>query len=192
MLNEIVFDIETQNTFDEVGGYFTDKLKLSVIGVYFFATDEYKAFEQADLPTLFPLFEKSTRLIGFNSIYFDLPVLNNYYMGDLRGLPQLDILKEVEKSIGFRLKLDSIAQATLGMGKSGHGLQAVQWWREGKVQAVKDYCLQDVKVTKEIYEFGLKNGYLLYDDRAGERQVIEVDFRAVATPPSAVNLTLGL
>ena len=191
MSNEVVLDIETQNTFDEVGGYFTDKLKVSLVGVYFYETDTYESFLEPDLPKLFARLERSGRIIGFNSIGFDMPVLNNYYTGDLLTLPQLDILREIEKGIGFRIKLDSIAQSTIGTKKSGHGLQAVQWWKEGNIDAIREYCLQDVKVTKEVYEFGLKNKFLLYDDRGGERRAIPIDF-GVKVPVGTVNLTLGL
>ncbi len=191
MSKEVVLDIETQNTFDEVGGYFTDKLKVSLVGVYFYETDTYESFLEPDLPKLFSRLEHASRIIGFNSIGFDMPVLNNYYTGDLLHLPQLDILREIEKGVGFRIKLDSIAQSTIGTKKSGHGLQAVQWWKEGNIEAIREYCLQDVKVTKDVYEFGLKNQFLLYDDRGGERRAIPIDFK-VKEPVGTVNLTLGL
>jgi DEAD/DEAH box helicase domain-containing protein len=188
--NEVVLDIETQNTFDEVGGYFTDKLKVSLVGVYFYETDTYESYLEPELPQLFSKLERSGRIIGYNSISFDMPVLNNYYAGDLLKLPQLDILRVIEKSVGFRLKLDSVAASTIGTKKSGHGLQAVQWWKEGKIDEIREYCLQDVKVTKEVYEYGLKNGCLLYDDRMGERHAIAVDFTP-SVPTTTVNLTLG-
>lgn len=191
MHNEVVLDIETQNTFDEVGGYFTNKLKVSLVGVYFYETDTYESFLEPELPKLFSRLERAGRIIGFNSLGFDMPVLNNYYGGDLLALAHLDILKEVERGIGFRLKLDSIAQSTLGTKKSGYGLQAVQWWKEGNIEAIREYCLQDVKVTREVYEYGLKNSCLLFDDRAGERKAIPVNFQA-KVPTATVNLTLGL
>ncbi len=191
MQNEVVLDIETQNSFDEVGGYFTDKLKVSLVGVYFYATDTYESFLEHELPQLFAKLERSGRIIGYNSISFDMPVLNNYYAGDLLHLPQLDILAEIQKALGYRIKLDAVAQSTIGIKKSGHGLQAVQWWKEGNVEAIREYCLQDVKVTKEVYEYGLQHGCLLFDDRKGERQAIPVEF-ATKLPVGSVNLTLGL
>jgi DEAD/DEAH box helicase domain-containing protein len=190
MANDIVLDIETQNTFEEVGGYFTDKLKVSLVGVYYYSTDTYESYLEPDLPQLFSKLETGGRIIGYNSIGFDMPVLNNYYAGDLLKLPQLDLLKEIEKSLGHRIKLDDVAAATIGTRKSGHGLQAVAWWKEGKIDEIREYCLQDVKVTKEVYEFGVKNGYVLFDDRSGERRLVPVNF----TPPPekpVVNLTMG-
>ena len=190
MTNEVVLDIETQNTFDEVGGYFTDKLKVSLVGVYYYETDTYESYLEHELPQLFSRLERSGRIIGYNSIGFDMPVLNNYYAGNLLNLPQLDILKVIEKNLGFRIKLDSVAQATIGTKKSAHGLQAVAWWKEGNIEAIREYCLQDVKVTKEVYEYGLQHGCILFDNRQGERQAVPVDFTA-KLPTTTVNLTLG-
>lgn len=190
MHHDVVLDIETQNTFDEVGGYFTDKLKVSLVGCYFYETDTYESFLEEDLPRLFARLEKSGRIIGYNTIGFDMPVLNNYYAGDLLTLPQLDILQRIERELGYRIKLDAVAKATLGTQKSAHGLQAVAWWKEGKIDEIREYCLQDVKVTKEIYEFGLKNSFVLFDTKRGERQAVSVDFLP-QHEKAAVNFTLG-
>ncbi len=190
MSNDVVLDIETQNTFDDVGGYFTDKLKVSLVGCYFYETDTYESFLEPDLPKLFARLEKSGRIIGYNTIGFDMPVLNNYYAGDLLTLPQLDILQKIERELGYRIKLDDVAKATLGTQKSAHGLQAVAWWKEGKIDEIREYCLQDVKVTKEVYEFGLKNNFILFDTKRGERQAVSVNFVPEAVQP-AVNFTLG-
>lgn len=192
MKGEVVLDIETKNTFQEVGGYFTDKLQVSVVVAYYYDTDTYESYLEKDLPQLFRKLEQASRIIGFNSKGFDMPVLNNYYPGDLLQLPQLDMLEEVQKALGHRLKLDTIAEATLGSSKSAHGLLAVQWWKEGKIQEIIDYCQQDVKVTKDVYEFGLERGYVLFDDRTGARQQADINFRTdTQNIPSTINLTLG-
>ncbi len=186
---EIVLDIETQNTFQEVGSYDHTKLLISVVGVYFYETDEYRCYEVEELKELWPRLEHADRIIGYNSIGFDMPVMNNYYAGDLLKLPQLDILAEIHKALGFRLKLDDVAAASVGHRKSGHGLQAVEWWRNGEKEKVKAYCLDDVKVTKDVYEYGLKYKALAYEDRLGQRKGIPVDF----TPKkivSTINLTM--
>lgn len=186
---EIVLDIETQNTFQEVGSYDHTKLLISVVGVYFYETDEYKCYEVEELKELWPRLERCDRIIGYNSIGFDMPVMNNYYAGDLLKLPQLDILAEIHKALGFRLKLDDVAAASVGHRKSGHGLQAVEWWRNGEKEKVKSYCLDDVKVTKEVYEYGLKYKALAYEDRLGVRKGIPVDFTAKKVA-STINLTM--
>lgn len=190
MSNEVVLDIETQNTFDEVGGYFTEKLKVSLVGVYYYETDTYESYLEHELPQLFSRLERSGRIIGYNSIGFDMPVLNNYYAGDLLNLPQLDLLAEIQKTLGYRIKLDAVAQATIGTKKGGNGLQAVAWWKEGNIEAIREYCLQDVKVTKEVYEYGLHNGCILFDDKMGARQAVTIDFNP-KLPTGTLNLTLG-
>ena len=190
---EVVLDIETQNTFQEVGAYDHAKLKISVIGVYFYETDEYLCYEEHELPQLWSRLERSGRIIGYNIKGFDFPVMNNYYAGDFMTFPSLDILEEINRALGFRLKLDDVAAASVGHRKSGHGLQAVEWWRNGEKEKVKAYCLDDVRVTKEVYEYGQKYGALAYEDRAGSRRGIPVDFVAKPAPaPTSINLTIPL
>ncbi len=191
MSNEVVLDIETKNTFQDVGGYFTDKLDVSVVVAYFYENDEYVSYLEEDLPKLFNRLEKNGRIIGYNSIGFDIPILNKYYMGDLFQIAQLDMLAKIHTSLGYRIKLDSVAEATIGAGKSAHGLMAVKWWKEGKIQEVIDYCRQDVKVTKEVYEFGRDNGFILFDDRTGERRQVDVDFSVEKDQNSGINLSMG-
>jgi len=191
MSREIVFDIETQNTFQEVGGYDTKKLLISVIGCYFYETDTYEAFEEHELPALWKRFEQADRLIGYNSKHFDLPIMNCYYSGDFLAFSNLDLLEEIQRAIGFRLKLDDVAAATVGARKSGHGLQAVEWWKQGEIQKIKDYCLQDVKITKDVYEYGLKYHALAYEDRLGGRKAIPVNFEKKESVKPKMNLTMG-
>lgn len=191
MTNEVVLDIETRNTFQDVGGYFPEKLDVSVVVAYFYAQQEYVAYEAEELSQLFQRLEQNGRIIGYNSIGFDIPVLNKYYVGDLFHIPQLDMLAKIHESLGYRIKLDDVASATIGTKKSAHGLQAVQWWKEGKIQEIKDYCQQDVLVTKEVYEFGAKNGYILFDDRMGERRQVDIDFSEIVEEKTRINLSMG-
>ncbi len=190
MKNPVVFDIETQNTFDDVGGYFPEKLDVSVVCAYFYGDDSWRSYKHDQMQELLKDLESADCLIGYNSVGFDVPVLNKYYPGDLLKIPQLDMLEQIRLSLGYRIKLDDVAAATLGTKKSAHGLQAVAWWKEGKVQEIIDYCMQDVKVTKEVLEFGQKNGYILFDDRMGERQMVKVDFD-FPEDKAALNLTMG-
>jgi len=183
---EVVLDIETQTA----AGPDFKQMKISVIGVYFYETDEYRCFEESEFGELWPRLEHADRIIGYNSRYFDVPIMDNYYPGDLNKFPQLDMLEEIKASLGFRLKLDDVAAATIGHRKSGHGLQAVEWWKEGKIQEIKDYCIQDVKVTKGVYEYGLKYNALAYEDRLGGRRAIPVDFVLKQEAPS-INLSMG-
>lgn len=193
-MNEIVFDIETQNTFADVNNDFK-KLKISVVSIYRYETDTYESFFEQELNKLWPLLERADRIIGFNSEHFDVPVMNNYYLGDLSKLPHLDIMKEVKKNVGIRIKLADIAEATLdNIQKSADGLMALRWWKEGRYEEVKKYCEQDVRVTKELYEFGKKNKQLFYKSLSGEVIPFRVDFEMPkvnqAAQSKSINLTL--
>jgi len=186
---DVVLDIETQNTFQEVGKYDPSLLKVSLLVTYDFATGEFRSFLENELHLLWPLLEHADRLIGYNIDGFDVPVLDTYYPGDLKKLPTLDIMTEIEKKIGFRVKLDDVAQATLGTGKSGNGLMAIEYFRRGEIDKLRDYCTQDVKVTRDVYLHGLEKGEVAYNDRLGRRVSVSVDFSHRETR-STVNLTM--
>lgn len=190
-IKKVVFDIETANIFSEVGSSDPVKLDISIVGVYDSVTHEYSAYGVEDFSKLWPILERADMLIGYNSDYFDIPLLNKYYPGDLTSIKSLDILVEIKNSIGRRLRLDTIAEATLGENKSGHGLEAVQWWREGKRDLVEKYCLDDVRITKEIYDYARKNKELKYKD-FGDEKIIKLntkDWEKIAEP-SALTHTL--
>ncbi len=192
MRNEIVLDIETQNTFQDVGAYNPALLSISLIGVYFYETDTYEAFYEQDLPKLWPRLERADRIIGYNLIGFDYPCMQRYYAGELAKLPTVDLLVEIEKRIGFRVKLDDVAHATLGVGKSGSGLMAVEYWRKGELDKLKDYCLQDVKVTKEVYEHVLDAQELSFFDRQRNKQTVAIPMELPQSAArQAINLSLG-
>jgi len=161
-MNKIVFDVETKNTFQEVGKNDPAALDISILVTYDYATGSYTRFTQEDFPKLWKLLENCDILIGYNSDYFDIPLLNKYYPGDLTKIRSLDILSEIKKSLGRRISLDSVAEGTLGKKKSGHGLEAVTWWKSGEIEKIMHYCEEDVRITKEVYEYALKNKSLKY------------------------------
>ncbi len=163
-MRKIVFDIETSNIFQDVASNDPVALDMSVCCIYDYETDKYSSYTKETLSDLWPILEKADLLIGFNSDHFDIPILNKYYSGDLTKIKSLDLLSEVKKSLGRRIKLDTIAEATLNKNKSGHGLEAVVWWRNGEKQKVIDYCIDDVRITKDVYEYALKNKLLKYKD----------------------------
>ncbi len=192
MRREVVLDIETRNTFQDVGAYNPSLLQVSLVGVYFYETDTFEAFLEEDLPKLWPRLERADRIIGYNLIGFDYPCLQSYYTGDMMKLPTLDLLAEIDKRLGFRIKLDDVAHATLGIGKSGHGLMAVEYWKKGEIEKLKEYCLQDVRITRDVYEYALKAQEILYNDRMGQPQRVLLP----VSPPvieerKAINLSLG-
>src|SRR3990167_2899839 len=172
MAEKLVLDLETQKEFDEVEGRKPELLLASVVGVYSYETNRYDAYLEADIKTkLAPRLKDAELVIGFNIRRFDMPVLQPYLSYPVATLPVLDIMEEVVKNLGHRLSLESIAQATLGKGKSGSGLDALKWFKEGRLDLITKYCLDDVKVTKEVYEYGKQHGRLFATSRFSEQKL---------------------
>jgi len=189
-MRKIVFDIETQNSFAE-GDNDMKKFKISVVSIYRYETDKFESFTEGELSRLWPILEKADRLIGYNSEHFDLPILMNYYLGDLTKIPHLDMLKVIKESLGIRLKLDDVAKATLDdVAKSADGMQAIRWYKEGKIDEIKKYCEQDVNVTKMVYEFGRDNRQLFYKTLTGDITPFAVNFFMPKNQTANINLTL--
>jgi DEAD/DEAH box helicase domain-containing protein len=176
MSGEIILDIETQNTFQEIGKHDHTQLKVSLLVIYDTSSGEFSTYLESELGKLWPVLERADRLIGYNLKGFDIPVLNNYYPGDLRRIQTLDIMEEIEKKVGFRVKLDDVAQTTLGVGKSGTGLMAIEYWRKGEIEKLKAYCEQDVRVTRDLYNYGLEKKEVAFVDRLGRKISVPVDF----------------
>lgn len=170
-MRKIVFDIETKNVFQDVGKNDPALLDLSLVAIHDSESDAYASYLEEELPKLWPILEQADMLIGFNSDHFDIPLLNKYYPGDLTRIKSIDLLKEIKNATGKRYKLDNIAEATLGERKSGNGLEAITWWKNGEIEKVKKYCIQDVKVTKGIYDFARKYGKLKYKDLGEVREI---------------------
>ncbi len=173
-MRKVFFDIETKNEFSSLARNDPTLLDISVICIYDTETETYSCFEQNQFSSLWPIIENSDVLIGFNSDHFDIPVLNKYYPGDLTQLKSLDILAEIKKSYGRRMKLDQIAEGTLGIKKSGNGLDAIKWWRNNEFDKVKNYCIDDVRITKEIYEYAMREGKLFFKE-SGKTNTIVLD-----------------
>ena len=190
-MKKVVFDIETSNIFQEVGSNNPADLNISVVGLYDYHTQEYKTFVQEEFSKMWPIFELADILITFNGDHFDIPLLNKYYVGDLTKIKSVDILREMQKSAGRRMKLDQIAEGTLNINKSGNGLEAIRWWRDGEIEKVKKYCLDDVKITKDIYEYALKNNKLIFKEGQNLNEV-KLDTSDWETLPenTAINFSL--
>lgn len=165
-MNQIVLDIETQNLFSDVGGKENlTKLSLSVAGVFSYANNSFLTFTESEIPQFEQMLQKTDLIIGFNINHFDLPILQKYLSVDLSKIPALDIMAEVVSAIGYRVSLDDLAGNTLGKRKSANGLMAVQYWREGRIDELKKYCLDDVRITRDLYEHGLKNNEIKFTAR---------------------------
>ncbi len=167
----IIFDLETQNIFHDVGSNDPTDLDISVGTFYDSKTDTYTTVDVNELQLIWPLLEQADALVGYNSNHFDIPLLNKYYPGDLTTIKSIDLLEEIKKSLGRRLRLDSVAEATVGAKKSATGLQAVRWWREGKIAEIKKYCEQDVRVTKKIFDYALEHGHVKFKDGSRKKEI---------------------
>lgn len=170
-MRKVVLDLETKNSFQEIGRRDPAALDLSLVGIYDSVTDSYKSFLENELPFLWPILERADLVIGFNIIHFDIPILDKYYHGNLRSLRTLDLMREVELVLGRRLGLDALAQATLGTSKSGHGMDAIRWWRSGEIEKIRRYCLDDVRITKKLYEYALTHRALMYESGSTKRPI---------------------
>lgn len=187
----IVLDLETKKTFREVGGNFPEKLGVSIVCLYDYGTDKFFSFFEKEFDKLFKILEKASLIIGFNSSKFDLPALSSYYVGNISSFPQLDLLEDVKNELGKRIALNELAGETLGVKKSGHGLMAIDFFHEGKLDELTKYCLDDVKITRDLYEFGKKNGKIFYKTAFGRRE-IKVKWSDSRGASSDINLTLPI
>jgi len=187
----VVLDLETKRSFREVPNADHRLLGVSVVGTYSYETDRFRAYREEEFDELFQLLERSSLIIGFNSREFDLPVLQPYYVGRVDTFPQLDLLEEIKNSLGKRIALNEFATETLGVKKSGHGLMAITYFNEGRWDELINYCLDDVRITRDLYEYGKKNGVLYYKGPFGRREV-RVNWNGREQNGTHLNLTLPM
>ncbi len=174
--DKLVIDIETKNTFEDVGGQ--DNLldlEMSFVGVYSYNQDKYFGFFEHEFEKLEPILKSTSLIIGFSSNRFDIPILNKYFDFNVKAIERLDILDEIEERLGHRVKLDFLAQTNLKIGKTADGLDAIKFYKEKRWDDLKNYCLNDVKITKELYDLGKKQGHLLVPTDHG-RSIAKVEF----------------
>lgn len=173
----LVVDIETKTLVDAVGGWKNFKqLEVSVACAYDSKTDKFYSYTEDKMGELVELC-KERLLIGYNLIGFDLPIMEKYGLPPVADLDVFDIMLDVHNVSGWRfVKLDKIATATLGVGKSADGLMAVEWWKEGKVDKIIEYCLQDVQVTRDVFLHGLNKGSIKIEKAEGEPAEFQVNW----------------
>jgi len=187
MRDIVYFDLETQRSFGDVGGYaHKEQMGVSVGVAYSTRTGEYHVFGESQMDELISMLQRADLVVGYNHIDFDYAVLQKYTILDLaEATLNLDMLNTVEEVLGHRLKLDAIASACLGTGKTADGLDALKWWQEYKKSNFKDiapmmkiaeYCCYDVKCTKEVHEYGMKHGYVRYNDKTGNISQFDVNW----------------
>jgi DEAD/DEAH box helicase domain-containing protein len=177
MKNIVYFDLETKKSAQEVGGWGNiHKLGLSIGVTYSTADEAYHIYTESQVDDLVREILRADLVVGFNHVGFDYRVLQEYTLMDLTLAPHLDLMVDIQKVIQKRISLDSIATATFGAEKTAEGLQAVQWYKEGKMYEIAEYCCYDVKITKLVHEFGMEHKAVFYKDRFGKLNKVAVDW----------------
>jgi DEAD/DEAH box helicase domain-containing protein len=175
MANIVYFDLETQRSAAEVGGWSKKReMKMSVGVTFSTAAGTYKIYDEEHVQDLIKELMRADLVIGFNILNFDYQVLEGYTPLDLAQTPTLDLMVDLEVVLGHRLSLDAIAKTTLNAPKIADGLQALKWWKEGRLMDIAEYCCFDVKITKEVHEYGKARGEVLYTDRLGQKKSVKV------------------
>ncbi|KPA11610.1 DEAD/DEAH box helicase [Candidatus Magnetomorum sp. HK-1] len=168
-----VLDIETQRSAKDVGGWhLANKMGISCAVLYNSATNSYETYLDNQIEKLIQVMSKMELIVGFNIKRFDYMVLSGYIKMDYQKFPTLDLLEHVHKRLGYRLSLDHLGEITLGTQKSADGLQALLWWKQGKIKEIIEYCKKDVQLTKNLYVYGRQKGYVLFRNKA--KQVVRL------------------
>ena len=177
MKNIVYFDLETQKSAEEVGGW--DKIRdmrMSVGVTYNTARSEYRIYQETAVDDLIHELRRADLIVGFNNIGFDYEVLHGYTVLDMTQLPTLDLMMELRKNVPHRLSLDAVAHATMGVEKTSEGLQAIRWFKEGRLYELAEYCCYDVKITRLVHEFGAQHRQLFYTNKFGARLTVPVSW----------------
>lgn len=173
--NIVYFDLETQKSADEVGGWNNiNRMGLSVGVTYSTGRGDYKIYGEKQVNDLLTELQRADLVVGFNVLRFDYEVLHGYTPFDLTQLPTLDMLVDLQSILNHRLSLDSIANATFGVEKTAEGLQAIEWFKQGKMLEIAEYCCYDVKITKLVHEYGVARRQLHYNNRFGKKLTVPV------------------
>ena len=178
-MNYVFFDLETQNLFDDVGGRDNvDKLKVACAVTFSTVKNDFTVYWEKDIPTLLAELKSATKVVGFNLLHFDYRVLQPYSSQvRLASIPTLDMLVDIQKNLGFRVSLDNLAGASLGAAKTADGVQSVEWFRNGELDKVAEYCKADVDITRRVFEFGRDNGFVYYRSKLGSKLKTAVTWR---------------
>lgn len=182
----LFLDIETQNDWTNGDSFKISDMKISYTGVIDGETGEEMDFWEDDTEKLFEVMKETDYVVHYNGFTFDMPVIANYVGEEVLALPQIDLMHAAYRTIGFRPKLDDLASATLGYGKIGKGSDAVKYWAAGDLESLRKYCIQDVKVTMDLYDFGVENGYIKYFDKQGFVKQVDIDWDLGKREPEVV------
>jgi DEAD/DEAH box helicase domain-containing protein len=175
MKNIVYFDLETQKSADEVGGWEKiSAMKMSVGVTYSTSRGDYKIYGEAQVDDLIRELQRADLVVGFNHLRFDYEVLHGYTALDMRQLPTLDMMLDLQEKLEHRLSLDAIATATFGVEKTAEGLQAIEWYRQGRLLQIAEYCCYDVKLTRLVHEYGVHHRQVHYLNRFGNKLTVPV------------------
>lgn len=175
--NVVYFDLETQKSADEVGGW--DKIRemrMSIGVTYSTARADYRIYGEKQVDDLLTELQRADLVVGFNNLRFDYEVLTYYTVYDLTQVPTLDLLIELQAKLQHRLSLDALAGATLGVEKTAEGMQAIHWFRQGRLLEIAEYCCYDVKITRLVHDYGKTNKQLFYTNRFGNKLCVPVSW----------------
>jgi DEAD/DEAH box helicase domain-containing protein len=174
----LFFDLETQRSAEEVGGWHNAHLmRVALAVVWDAAAQRFETFREGDVHALLARLAEAELVVGFNVLGFDYRVLRGYTDRELERLPTFDVLEGVRERIGFRLPLGHLAEENLGAAKGGDGLQSLQWWREGRIAEIEEYCRRDVALLRDLFARACEQGHLLFRTRDGERVRIPTPWR---------------
>lgn len=177
-MNIVYFDLESQKLFEDVGGRDASKLLLACGVTWSTERNDFAVYWENEAAALVAELKDADRVIGFNIVNFDYEVLKPYAPTvNFRSFRSTDMLQDIFRTLNFRLSLDSIAKATLGTAKTADGLQSVQWYRNGELDKVAEYCKADVDITRRVYEFGRENGFVYYYSRLGSKLKVAVNWK---------------
>jgi DEAD/DEAH box helicase domain-containing protein len=177
-MNTVYFDLETQKLFQEVGGRDPSRLLLACGVTWSTERGDFAVYWEMDAQALVEELKSADRVVGFNILHFDYQVLKPYAPNEnFRAFRSVDMLQDIYRTLNFRLSLDSIAKATLGATKTADGLQSVQWFRDGELDRVAEYCKADVDITRRVYEFGRENSYVNYYSKLGSKLKVSVNWK---------------
>ena len=174
--DEVYYDVETQLSADEVGGWNNIRGMRVSVAVTWSATDLFRLWEEETVPQMIEYLGGFNRVVSFNGDRFDAQVLSYYGNVEAINRHSFDVLVDLSRRLGHRVSLDSVAQATLGVGKSADGVMALKWWKEGQIELIAEYCRKDVQVLKDVVAFGRRNGHVKYHDRSGASRSISVEW----------------
>ncbi|MDF2439033.1 MAG: box helicase protein [Abditibacteriota bacterium] len=176
-MNWVYFDIETERLSHEVGGWANiEQLGVAVAVTHSSHDNLFRVYRGNEMQALLEELKAAECVVGFNSRGFDFRVLQPYVDFDLSRLPNIDLLLDVKAVAGFRPSLNNLCAATLGESKSSDGIEAIQWWREGRHEEVIEYCKQDVLLTRRLHEFGAREKHVRCTDRNNRPRSLAVNW----------------